>query len=393
MRHSSSTSSRLAARLQPACWAALLAVAVVALLIAGCSGNDDDSSSGSDAMAYTIGDPVQDSTVAALISIGDETDTLQAGQFRQQMMQRTRGRLSMMNEQQRQQLQRSLLTPLIDFRAQLHEAQERGLTVDTAEVRQIVSGRIQQARSQMGDSTLQAQLARSGITLTELRQRLQDNTRQQLMVRNLRRQFADEVEQPSDQEVADYRREQAREVRLQHIFFEVPPGASQAQRDSIRQQAQAVLDSAKGGTAFATLASRHSQGGLGGPNGSMGYQTRRQMARPFARTGQSPSNIPFVEAAFALADSGDVVEEPVRSRAGYHLLRKTGERSGQPADSAEARQQLMAERQQEAVQNAIEDLRQNVTLHLNPNLVTADMSQSAEDAQGEGAQGESTQGG
>lgn len=346
-------------------WGALLALALAGtILVAGCGGDEANQTEA----GYVLDTSVEDSTIAAIAEVQGFTDTLTYENLQREMNRLTRGRLPMLPDSVQQQVQRMSVVRFLTTAAQIGEAQERGIEVDSA----AVSGQLQKLRAQVGsDSLFRARLAQTGMSLSQLR----DNIRQQLMVRNLQQALADEVEDPTTEEIETYRNEQAREVRVQQILFEIPPRATPQQRDSVRLRAQQVLDSIRSGTAeFTAMAQRYNQGG-GDETGSMGYQTREQMAGPLAQRGQPPSEVPFVQTAFALQDSGDVAAEPVQSRYGYHLIRSTGARTGTLMDTSRARQQLAQQRRQEELRQAVEGLRESVVLRINPERVTADMSQ------------------
>lgn len=343
-----------------------------ALFLAGCGGEETQETDA----GFVLGAPVEDSTIAAIAEVNSFTDTLTYERLQREMNQLTRGQLPMLPDSVQQQVQQVSVMRFLTTASQIAEARERGIEVDSAAVNQ----QLQRLRMSVGsDSLFQARLAQSGMSLADLR----ENIREQLLVRNLQETLAEEVEDPSASEVEEYRTDQAREVRVQQILFSIPPGASEAQRDSVKRRAQAVLDSIQSGAAdFSTMVQRYGQGG-GDEQGSLGYQTREQMAGPFARRGQQPAEVPFVEAAFALQDSGAVAEEPVRTRYGYHIIRQTGARTGELMDSTRAAQQFTMQRRQEAVTEAVEDLRENVTLRINPERVTADMTEVLEEGEGE----------
>lgn len=351
----------------------LLAIAAGALLLAGCGGGAQETEAG-----YALGDPVGDSTIAAIAEANGFTDTLTQTGLERNMNQLSQGRLPMLPDSIKEQVERVSVVRFLTTAAQISEARERGLEPDSGAVGQ----QLRQLRARVGsDSLFRARLAQSGMSMAELRR----DIREQLLVRQLQQALAEEAGPPTAEEVQDYRTDQAREVRVQQILFELPPRATPAQRDSVQQRAQAVLDSIQSGTAdFGAMAQRYSQGG-GDAQGSLGFQTREQMTSTFAPRGQrgqqSPTDVAFVETAFALEDSGAVAGEPVRSRYGYHLIRQTGTRTGTLADSAQAAQQLARERQQESVVEAVEGLREEVTLRVNPERVTADMAQPLEQPQ------------
>jgi peptidyl-prolyl cis-trans isomerase C len=83
---------------------------------------------------------------------------------------------------------------------------------------------------------------------------------------------------------------------------------------------------------------------------------------------------PFEDAAFALADSGDVTQDLVETQYGYHIIRKTGEQTGELMDTTRARQMLTQTRRREAVEEAVEELRSKVTVRLNPGVVETDLN-------------------
>jgi parvulin-like peptidyl-prolyl isomerase len=106
-----------------------------------------------------------------------------------------------------------------------------------------------------------------------------------------------------------YERE-APEARLhaRHILLGYPEQATQAQRDSVRQELESLRQRVLGGESFETLATRYSQdSGSASQGGDLGTFGRGDMVRPFE------------EAAFALqpGDVSNVVETPF----GMHIIR------------------------------------------------------------------------
>jgi len=349
----------------------VLLLAGAVLLLAGCGG----ASSNDTEAPYTLGEPVEDSTIAAISEAGDLTDTLTYADFEREMgnlaRRLTRRPIGQLPDSVRQQVQRYAVLSFLSRTAQTAEARKRGITPDSGAVAAELAKLRQRAG---GDSTLKAQLAQSGMTLKQLR----SDIRQQLLSRTFQEQLSQEAPDPSAEEVRQYRRDQAQQVRVQQILFGMPPGAGPAQRDSVQQRAQAVLDSIQGGAAsFARMAKRYGQG-QGSALELEGYQTREELGSRFAQRGQNPAETPFVETAFALEDSGAVASEPVQTRYGYHLLRKTGARTGTLPDSARAAQQLAQQQRSEYLNERIRSLLGETTLRINPERVTADMTQPLE---------------
>jgi peptidyl-prolyl cis-trans isomerase C len=169
--------------------------------------------------------------------------------------------------------------------------------------------------------------------------------------------MAEEYEEPTAEEIESYSQENRR-IRAQHILLKVGQNAPQSQVDSVRNVAATLVDSAQmENVEFAELARRHSQGPSAKKGGDLGFFTRDRMVDEFA------------EAAYALSDSGDVAPEPVRTRYGFHVIRLTN--SGEPLDTARARQKMTQERRRQAVEDQVSELLSKVTVRANPDLVSA----------------------
>ena len=98
------------------------------------------------------------------------------------------------------------------------------------------------------------------------------------------------------------------EVRARHIMMQVPIGATQAQRDSVRSALADVRARIEGGASFEAVARQVSQDpGTAASGGDLGYFQRGEMVAPFE------------QAAFAL-DEGEV-SDVVQTPMGYHLIR------------------------------------------------------------------------
>jgi hypothetical protein len=343
------------------------------LLMAGCGSGGGDAEQTE--AGYAIGDSINgDSTIAAVATAdGGYTDTLSYESMQQMMNRIARGRLQMFPDSVRQQVQRAALVRFIDMTNQIAGARERGVDADSAAA---VQQRVERLRQRAGgDSLLQARLEQSGMTMQEIRADIRD----QLQVVGYQQAVAEEMEPVTGEAVSEYRTDQAREVRVERIRFAAPQRASPAQSDSVRQLARAVLDSIQSGAAsFDAMAQRYGQAN----DEPATYQSREEMAAPFTQRGQSPGDVPLVERAFALEDSGAVVEEPVQAGSGFYLLQQTGSRVGTLMDSSRAAEELTQQRRSEYLQEQIEQMREDATIRLNPSRVTADMTQPLPD-QGE----------
>ena len=206
----------------------------------------------------------------------------------------------------RQQLLGEALEQLIYERTQLQWAQQTGLKVTDAELDQIE--RSVAERNQLSVSDFRAQLAREGLSLTQFRQSL----RQQQILQRLREREVPGRIKVSDSEIDQFLAQQksqtqTQQIHLAQLLVAVPENASAEQEQQLQVKAQALFKQAREGADFARLAQEHSQSQDRANGGQMGL-------RPLDRY---PSL--FVEATQKLA-VGELAE-PVRSGAGFHLLK------------------------------------------------------------------------
>jgi peptidyl-prolyl cis-trans isomerase C len=338
--------------------AALAVVATVALLLTGC-GNSTGSNSNAedDPIAYQVGEPLNDSTYAVIVTSEYGSDTLTADDYRQQaQMLMSRIPPNQMTEERRQELHRNLVEQFATRHVLLGEARQSDIMVDSARVNM----QMRQMRSQFqSEEQFQQALAASGMTADSLRGMAAANIRIQMM----QEEIANEVEDPSESEIEQYRRDQQQEeISARHILFQVSENAPQDTLDSIRATAQAILDSAQtAGVDFGALARRHSEGPTASRGGDLGYFTRDRMVEPFA------------DAAFALSDSGSVADELVRTRFGFHIIQLTGRRMQAMMDTSQARQNLMNERRRTVLEDQRDELLAKATVRVHPAVVEADL--------------------
>jgi peptidyl-prolyl cis-trans isomerase C len=229
------------------------------------------------------------------------------------------------------------------------KAKAEDVAVDSAQVNR----RLQQIKNRyQNQEQLKKQLAQNNMTMDSLRSYIAE----QLQTQALQQQMADQAQEPTTSEVEEYSKENRR-IRAQHILIRAGQNAPQSKVDSAQQAATALIDSAQAGTDFDALARRHSEGPSASQGGDLGFFTKDQMVDEFS------------EAAFALADSGDIASEPVRTRYGFHVIRLTN--AGEPMDTSKARQQMMQERRKQAVDTEVEKIMQDATVQVNPDIVQA----------------------
>jgi peptidyl-prolyl cis-trans isomerase C len=344
--------------------ARLLVLAVALLAWTGC-GQSDSETGDSDGPAYSVGDAIADSTIAMVVSSSYGTDTLTTNRYQQQLNfleQRTRP-----SDRANGSLHREAIRQFVQFHVLRGKATEGSDPVNISEEQidaQLASLRQRFQNQQQGsEQTLEDFISSQGITMDSLRQSLAAQLRQQAeqqKIQQMQQEMAQSAPEPTTADVQSYSQENRR-IGAQHILLRLEEGAPPAAEDSVRQRAQALIEQAKDpSTDFAELARQHSEGPSASQGGDLGMFGRGQMVEPFS------------EAAFALSDSGDVYDEPVRTQFGYHVIRLTN--AGEPMDTSQARRQLTQERQREAVEEELNKLMQEATVRINPDVVEADIS-------------------
>ena len=120
-----------------------------------------------------------------------------------------------------------------------------------------------------------------------------------------------------------------------------------------KQLAQDLIKQLDEGAEFAELASEHSTGPSGKQGGDLGFFGKGEMVEPFSN------------AAFQL-EVGEVVDEPVETQFGWHVIKVTDKRTQEPDSFEEMRDQLRQQVRQQAVQSILSDLREGAEIQTFP---------------------------
>ena len=124
--------------------------------------------------------------------------------------------------------------------------------------------------------------------------------------------FKDKVEITDDEieEYYEYNMDtflQPKEVKARHILFKLSQYADEAEEKKVKEKAAEVLEKARKGSDFATLAKEYSEGPTKSSGGDLGYFTAGKMVKPFEET------------AFKMK-KGEI-SDLVRTRFGYHIIK------------------------------------------------------------------------
>ncbi|KQP21562.1 peptidylprolyl isomerase [Pseudorhodoferax sp. Leaf267] len=218
------------------------------------------------------------------------------------------------------ELARQVLESLIVERAQLQLARELGIRADEASIDQ---GEQNVARQNQVDvAELRRRLARDGMTPAQFRNEIRD----QILLTRVRDRELESRVKVSDADVEQYLREHATapsaapsELNLAQVLVAVPENATPQQVAERQARAQDVLRRARAGEDFAALARAYSDAPEASAGGALGLRTADRYPDL------------FLEATAAVPTGG--ISEPVRSGAGFHVLKVIEKRQAGPAQT------------------------------------------------------------
>jgi peptidyl-prolyl cis-trans isomerase SurA len=249
-------------------------------------------------------------------------------------------------------LRKQVVDALIDERVLVTYARDNGNKVDEVELDRAVTSVA--AANRISLVELRKRLAADGIDFTRFRNSLRD----QVMVERIREREVHARIRITDAEIDRHVEEQrgaaaaAAELNLAQILVTVPEGANEAVTAERRARIDAALARLKGGADFATVAREVSEDGNRGNGGVIGL-------RPASRLPDL-----FVEAVRGW-QVGQVSAQPLRSGAGFHVLKLIERRDGQAArvTQTRARHILLRTSAQASAQDAarrLEDLKRQI---------------------------------
>ena len=222
------------------------------------------------------------------------------------------------------QLRAQVLNQMVLERVQLEKAKEDGIVVSDADVQKTLQ-RLAAANNMPLDQ-YRARIEAEGVSWSVFTR----DARNELTLSKLREKEVDSKVTVSDAEVANYIASQRgpgaraqQDLRIEHILVKVPAGAAQDVVDAAQKKAEAILQRAKSGTKFESLAKDESQAADAKQGGDLGFK--------------APGNLPdaFVKAASELRP-GEIASEPIRTSDGFEVVRLADRRVGIGGSAADA---------------------------------------------------------
>ncbi|PCC98804.1 peptidylprolyl isomerase [Halopseudomonas pelagia] len=250
--------------------------------------------------------------VAAIV----DNDVVMASQLDQRMQElqrqlRERGTQLPPDDVLRQQV----LDRLVVESIQLQMGERAGIRIDDATLNQTMEQLAQ--RNNVTTEQFRAALERDGISYDQAREQI----RREMIINRVRQRRVAERIQVSDQEVRNFldsemgRLETAEEYRLAMIVLPIPESASPDEVRAIGETANDIYQELNAGADFTNLAVARSRGDTALEGGELGWRRSAQLPGPFA-------------SAVAALDTGEVTQ-PLRSPAGFHILKLLETRGGE----------------------------------------------------------------
>lgn len=222
------------------------------------------------------------------------------------------------------QLRKQVIDSLIEERVVITHARDSGMRVDEPEIDRAVANVA--AMNKLSVDVLRERLRAEGIDYLRFR----DNLRDQILAERIREREVVGRIKVTDAEVEDYLQQQrtkkaaSTEINIAQILIKVPEGASLSTMAERKAQADTALARIKAGESFETVAREMSEDSNKDKGGAMG-------AKPADRYPDL-----FVQAVAGLPVGG-VVATPLRSGAGFHVLKVLSRSEAQTMTATQTR--------------------------------------------------------
>jgi len=205
-------------------------------------------------------------------------------------------------------MQREMLEALIDRKLAKAEAKRRGIVVSDKEI-DAAMAQFKQRNNIPDDETFAKGLAQAGLSVKEFKQQLADQMTQErllVVVVGTKASISDtEVRRLYDQQF----KKGGTQVHIVTLRMPFPPGATEAQKDEIKQKAETILSAVKRGESLAGAAGQFSL-----KPSDVGFVSQSDLD---PRLAEYLSNLKLKEVA------------PILTQEGIQLMQVVGSRSGE----------------------------------------------------------------
>jgi len=216
-------------------------------------------------------------------------------------------------------LERQMLERLIMDKAQAQMARDSGIRVDELQLDRAVQRIAENNRMSLAE--FRTALERDGVPFDLFRQ----DVREQITLTRLREREVDDKIQVSDSEIDLFLEAmkaapgERTEYNLAHILVRLPEQANPEQVEAARRRVEQALSLVRAGGDFAQIAATYSNAPEALQGGALGWRAHDRLPELFAD-------------ALDRLSPGDVTQ-PLRSPAGFHLLKLVDRRVGGLSDA------------------------------------------------------------
>lgn len=212
------------------------------------------------------------------------------------------------------ELRDQILDQLVLERLQMEMGRRYGIEVSEQQVDQTIQRILQ--NNQMSEAQLEAQLAQQGQSMAGFR----DQIHRDLWVNEIQRAIVNSRIEVNERDIesflasTDGKFATAPDYHLGHILLSVDNDADEAEVEKIREKAESIRQELMDGADFSQMAITHSNDARALEGGDMGWRKLEQLPTLFA------------DVVSEMAE-GDV-SKPIRSGAGFHILKVHETRGG-----------------------------------------------------------------
>lgn len=186
-------------------------------------------------------------------------------------------------------------------------------------------------RNRIGENELKKILAKDGVTLSSYRESIRmDMGKMRLVNKEIKSKIViqdEDVHKKYQEKLAEFT--DPIEVKVQQIFWAIPPGSTEGEIKTLQNEAQKILERAQKGEDFGELARNYSQGPEARDDGVLGFFKAKELKPELE------------EIAFRLKPGE--LSEVLRTPEGFHILRLLERKGGEIKPFSEMRKAILDE--------------------------------------------------
>lgn len=269
----------------------------------------------------------ESSSDVAVIINGEEIKESQINQKVQQQLQRLPSQIpEQQRKQYEQRIKQQVLQQVVVEKLLDEQIEKEGIEVTDQEVVDYIKEMASQQETPMSLEEVKQLVEAQGQDFEQVKQDIKGQLKYKKL---LEQQFADKIK-VTEEEAKEYYEnnkqefENPEQVKASHILIESDPNDP----NKSKKKAEKLLKQIQEGADFAALAKANSEGPSSQRGGDLGFFSKGQMVPAFEKV------------AFNL-EPNEVSDEVVKTRFGYHIIKKTGEKKASTTSFEDAKENIM----------------------------------------------------